>query len=86
MSGFDFYWNYRIVNYKSGNGGEDWYCLREVVYYEGNTPAGHGDPCLGSESMDSLKDVWHMMEEAMKLPPLQEEDFVKPDLEEEEDE
>jgi hypothetical protein len=26
--------------------------------------------------MESFGDVWHMMQEAMTLPPLQEEDFV----------
>ena len=27
-----FTWNYRIVNTKSLNAGEDWYCLQEVCY------------------------------------------------------
>ena len=71
----DFFWNYRIVNTKTANGGEDWYCIQEVVYEDGK-PIGYGAPCLGSESMESFGDVWHMMQEAMTLPPLQEEDFV----------
>ena len=74
----DFFWNYRIVNTKSLNGGEDWYCLQEVVYNEDGKPEGYGAPCTGSEDMESLRDVWHMMEKAMSLPPLQEEDFVYP--------
>ena len=73
---FDFYWNYRIVNAKSENGGEDWYCLKEVVYYN-DRPSAYNDPCTGSEDMESMRDVWRMMEEAMKHPPLQEEDFEK---------
>jgi hypothetical protein len=70
------FWNYRIVNTKSANGGEDWYCLQEV-YYDGHTkkPYAYCAPCTGSEDMESLRDVWHMMEEAMKNPPLQEGDF-----------
>lgn len=71
-----FFWNYRIVNTKSDNGGEDWYCLQEVYYDTLNMPTGYCKPCIGSESMDSMLDVWHMMKEAMELPPLQEEDFV----------
>lgn len=71
---FDFYWNYRIVNTKTANGGEDWYCIQEVTYYDGK-PDGYGAPCLGSEDMETFGDVWHMMQEAVKLPPLQEEDF-----------
>ena len=73
---FDFTWNYRIVNTKSANGGEDWYCIQEVVYNEDGKPESYGEPCTGSEDMESLRDVWFMMEEAMRLPQLQEEDFI----------
>lgn len=72
----DFTWNYRIINAKSENGGEDWYCLKEVTYNKGK-PAGYGNPCTGSETVESMRAVWDMMERAMKLPPLQEEDFEK---------
>jgi len=71
-----FFWNYRIVNVPSENGGEDWYCLKEVSYdLETNKPTGYGAPCLGAENMETFGDVWHMMKDAMKLPPLQENDF-----------
>jgi hypothetical protein len=70
------HWNYRIVNDKTDNGGKDWYCLQEVYYDKDGKPYTHCNPCTGSENLESLRDVWHMMEEAMKLPPLQEEDFV----------
>jgi hypothetical protein len=33
--------------------------------------------------METLKDVWHMVNEAITLPPLQEEDFVKYEEDEE---
>jgi len=46
---FDFTWNYRIVNAKSENGGEDWYCLKEVTYSKGK-PTGYGNPSTGSET------------------------------------
>jgi hypothetical protein len=78
---FDFTWNYRIVNAKSENGGEDWYCIKEVVYYkkDGGKPTGFLDPCLGSEDMESFKEVWAMIGSAWDKPPLQEEDFcIKP--------
>jgi hypothetical protein len=79
-------WNYRIVNTKTQNNGEDWYCLQEVFYNDADEPTGFGAPCLGSEDMESFKDVWYMMKCAMKLPPLQEEDFVEFVREEEDDE
>ena len=75
---FDFTWQYRIVNAKSENGGEDWYCIKEVVYYRDDLgkPSGFLDPCLGSEDMESFKEVWAMINRAWEEPPLQEEDFV----------
>jgi len=73
---FDFTWDYRIVNAKSENGGVDWYCLKEVTYNNGK-PTGYGEPCVGSETPESMRDVWNMMEKAMQQPPLQEEDFEK---------
>ena len=70
-----FTWNYRIVNTKSENGGADWYCLQEVCYNKKGKPTGYSSPCTGSEDMESLQQVFEMMNEVMKLPPLQEEDF-----------
>lgn len=68
-------WDYRIVNTKSANGGEDWYCLQEVYYGADGSLLGYAAPCLGSETIESFGDVWHMMAGAVQLPPLQEEDF-----------
>jgi hypothetical protein len=70
-----FTWGYRIVNTKSQNAGEDWYCLQEVCYDKNGKPTGYGDPCTGSESMGSMRLVWEMMGKAMNLPSLQETDF-----------
>ena len=69
-------WNYRIVNTKTQNNGEDWYCLQEVFYDDKGVPCGYSAPCIGSEDMESMREVWKMMQEAMELPPLQEEDFI----------
>ena len=77
------HWNYRIVNTKSENGGEDWYCLQEVYYNEKGEPYAYCNACTGSESLETLKDVWHMVNESITLPPLQEEDFVKYEEDEE---
>jgi len=70
-----FTWNYRVVNDRRGNGGEDWYVLQEVVYNKKGEPTGYSTPCLGSEDMEGMHEVWEMMQHAMELPPLQEEDF-----------
>lgn len=70
-----FTWNYRVVNARRENGGEDWYVLREVVYNKKGEPTGYAAPCLGSEDMDGMTKVWEMLCAAMEQPPLQEEDF-----------
>jgi hypothetical protein len=76
-----FTWNYRIVNDKRGNGGEYWYCLKEVEYDDLGKPTGYGDPCLGSETMEGMREVWEMMQHAMEHPPLQEDDFTTKETE-----
>lgn len=80
-----FTWNYRLVNNKRDNGGEDWYCLQEIVYNKAGQPTGHAAPCLGSEDMEGMREVWQMMQHAMEHPPLQPEDFVKYEPEEDDD-
>lgn len=69
-------WNYRIVNTKSQNGGEDWYCLQEVFYTDKGVPCGYSAPCMGSETVDGVREVWKMMQMALLKAPLQEEDFT----------
>lgn len=78
---FHFVWNYRIVNDKSGNNGEDWYCIKEVCYDDLGKPTGYGDPCVGSEDMDGMRRVWGMISEALELPPLEEDDFTTKETE-----
>jgi hypothetical protein len=68
-------WNYRIVNTKSENGGEDWYCLQEVYYDEDGKPYGYANPCTGSETYETMRGVIRMIQEAALLPPLHEDDF-----------
>jgi hypothetical protein len=72
----DFYWNYRIVNVPSENGGEDWYCLKEVIYdAKTKKPKGYSNPCVGSETRESCLEVLKMFEYASEMPSLQEKDF-----------
>ena len=68
-------WNYRIVNVKSENGGDDWYCLQEVYYNDEGKPYGFCNPCTGSETYETMQGVIKMMQEAALLPPLQEDDI-----------
>lgn len=69
-------WNYRIVNTKSENSGEDWYCLQEVFYNDKGVPCGYSAPCMGSETVEGVREVWKMMQMALLKAPMQEEDFT----------
>ena len=69
-------WNYRVVNTKTQNNGEDWYCLQEVFYDDKGVPCGYSDPCTGSETVDGVREVWKMMQMALLKAPMQEEDFT----------
>ena len=69
-------WDYRVVNLKSQNGGDDWYTLQEVSYDDDGKPAVYFDPCLGSETYESFVEIFKdMITKAINEPPLQEEDF-----------
>jgi hypothetical protein len=70
-----FTWNYRIVNLKSENGGEDWYCLREVVYDTQGNPQGSMTPCVGGDSMEEMRSMMSLIAQATTSPAIQEEDF-----------
>ena len=69
-------WNYRIVNLKSENAGQDWYCLREVYYAGKDKPKWHAKPCMGSETVEGFAKSFELMREAFQKPALQEEEFT----------
>jgi hypothetical protein len=70
------YWNYRIVNLKSQNGGDDWYALQEVSYDDDGKPTGYGSPCIGSKTLEQVHDLLtNWIRNAVDEEPLQEKDF-----------
>ena len=73
------YWNYRIVNCPSQNGGEDWLMIKEVYYdMEGtgdHTPHAYCDACLGSEDIGGVQELISRYATASALPVLHENDF-----------
>jgi hypothetical protein len=68
-------WDFRFVNMPSGNGGEDWFELREVYYNEDNSLFGHASPCLGSETPEGVAQLAKWWQQAASAPPLHEKDF-----------
>ena len=78
------FWNYRVVNLKSMNGGENWYAVCEVFYdEETKKPEGYSTFQLGGETVNELEDVLQMIDKAFTLPVLEESDFPASDEEDE---
>ena len=70
------FWNYRVVNLKTMNGGENWYAVCEVFYdEETKKPEGYTTFQLGGETVSELEDVLQMIDKAFTLPVLEESDF-----------
>ena len=73
------YWNNRVVRFVDVIEGEteEFYEIKEV-YYDGNDkPYGYGGPCLGSESVESLREVVARLHEAFDNPVLDAKNFLQ---------
>ena len=78
------FWNYRVVNLKTMNGGENWYAVCEVFYdEETKKPEGYTTFQLGGETVNELEDVLQMIDKAFLLPVLEESDFPQGEVAEE---
>lgn len=79
------YWNNRVVRFVdvikgeteefSEEFSEEFYEIKEVYYDENNKPNGYVDPCLGSETVESLREVVARLHEAFDKPVLDAKDF-----------
>lgn len=78
------FWNYRVVNLKSMNDGENWYAVCEVFYdEETKKPESFSTFNLGGETVNELEDVLQMIDKAFTLPVLEESDFPQGEIAEE---
>jgi hypothetical protein len=59
------HWNNRIV--KDGDGS---FFLVEMHYADGGKPLGYTEPCLVSETVEGLHEVYLRLAEAFKHPPV----------------
>lgn len=79
-------WNFRLIDLSDENGGDPWLELVEVHYDSKRIPAGYSTPCMGSETVEGMRQVmdWHRF--ALNKPVLKKADFVgKFDYEEKEE-
>jgi hypothetical protein len=71
------YWNHRVVRFVDVIEGEteEFYEIKEVFYDENDKPYAYGGPCLGSETVESLREVVARLHEAFDNPVLDAKDF-----------
>ena len=71
------YWNNRVVRFVDVIEGEteEFFIVQEVYYDENDKPTGYCEPCLGTETLESLKMVLDRLHEAIDKPVLDAKDF-----------
>jgi hypothetical protein len=69
-------WNHRLVDMTQENDGDPLFVFREV-YYQDDTPVGHCEPSMMSETLQGMQELIDRLREATTLPILKAEDFKK---------
>ena len=69
-------WNFRLIDLNDENSGNPWLELVEVHYNEKRVPVAYSNPCIGSETVEGMKQLlsWHRL--ALGKPVMQKSDFV----------
>jgi hypothetical protein len=70
------HWNFRLIDLSDENGGEPYIALYEVHYTDEGVPVGYTDPCTGSESVESLREVLRWQALALDKPVMQKSEFI----------
>lgn len=71
------YWNHRVVNCPSQNGGDDLFQFQEVFYDDDGKPSGFSDAFMCGNTPEELKVLLGRLTEALAKPALHENDFEK---------
>lgn len=69
------YWNHRVVNCPSENGGEDLYTFKEVYYDDQDRPNSYSDVFTCGDDLDGLRELVDRLGKALTLPVLHEDNF-----------
>jgi hypothetical protein len=69
------YWNHRIINCPSENGGDDYFVIKEVHYDEDETPRGYTDSFMGGDCLESVRELIDRFQGALAKPTMHEDDF-----------
>jgi hypothetical protein len=70
------HWNFRLVDLSDENGDEPYIELREVFYDDEGVPIAHGKPAIGSESVESMREVMRWQALALDKPVMQKSEFI----------
>jgi hypothetical protein len=71
------YWNHRIINCPSENGGDDYFVIKEVYYDEDDKPSGYTDSFMGGDDLAGVKKLIDRFQDALAKPAMHEDDFKK---------
>lgn len=68
-------WNFRLVDMSEENMGEPYMELKEVFYNAKGEPTGYCEPCIGSETLEGMRQTikWYAL--ALDKPVLKQTDF-----------
>jgi hypothetical protein len=69
-------WGFRLIDLSDENGGDSWIELCEVHYDDEGVPVAYSNPCVGSETVEGMKQLldWHRL--ALGKPVMQKSAFV----------
>jgi hypothetical protein len=68
-------WNFRLLDVADENGGDPYIELVEAHYNDKGVPVGWTSPCVGSETVEGMRQLvaWYAL--ALDKPVLQKADF-----------
>ena len=68
-------WNFRLIDLSDENG-DPWLELIEVYHNDKGVPVGYSTPCMGSDTVEGMRQVmdWHRL--ALGKPVMKKADFV----------
>ena len=64
------FWNHRVVDLTSKNGGDAFFLIQEVYYDRQGKPCGYCDPCLGGDNLDEIRTQIQRFTDCLSQPIL----------------
>ena len=79
------HWNFRLVDLSDENNNSPWLELQEVYYDDQGDPVGYCDPCMGSETVEGMRELLSWYALALRRPILKKADLIGEFIRDDED-